>query len=102
MRWWLVQRISAAVMAGYILLLLARLAILQPKGYAAWQVFWQPVWWRMLTLVCFLGLVVHAWLGIRDVFRDYVFNPAWREWIQTAAELLLLFYLCWACYILWP
>lgn len=102
MRWWLVQRISAAVMAAYIVLLLARLLVLKPDSYVAWQAFWQPGWWRTLTMTCFLGLVIHAWLGVRDVLRDYVFNTTWREWMQTAVELLLLFYLCWACYILWP
>ncbi len=101
MRWWLVQRISATIMAGYILLFLGRLVVLEPGNYIAWQKFWNPAWWRVLSLACFVSLVIHAWLGVRDVLRDYVFNPVWREWVQTAVELLLLFYFCWACYILW-
>lgn len=101
MRLWLSQRISAVVMAVYVVLILLMLVIKQPRDYQAWLNFMSPWWWRALTLVFFISLFVHAWLGVRDVFKDYVFNLKLRASMQIVVDLLLIIYLCLVFYILW-
>jgi len=101
MRLWLAQRISAVVMAVYTVLFGLRLAIKQPAGYEAWQLFMAPSWWRILTLLFFISLYMHAWLGVRDVLKDYVFNLKLRVVLQTLVDVLLIVYLCWVSIILW-
>lgn len=101
MRLWLAQRLSAVVMAMYLLLFIVFFAIQQPSGYEAWLDFMSPWWWRGLTLLFFVSLFIHAWLGVRDVFKDYVFNLKLRALLQIVVDVLLIVYLCWVSIILW-
>ena len=101
MRIWLSQRLTALVMAFYIILLVVMLLIMQPAGFAAWQDFVSPIWFRLLTLIFFMCLFMHAWLGVADVLKDYVFNKALRAYMQIVVDILLLVYLVWVSIILW-
>jgi succinate dehydrogenase / fumarate reductase membrane anchor subunit len=101
MRMWLAQRISAVVMALYTVLFGLLILIKQPAGYEAWKLFMSPWWWRILTLLFFISLYMHAWLGVRDVLKDYVFNLRLRAVLQTLVDVLLIVYLCWVSIILW-
>lgn len=101
MRLWLAQRLSALVMAAYLFLLAMLIVFKQPQGYAAWHEIMAPWWWRLLTMLFFMSLVMHAWLGVRDVFKDYIFNLSLRAVLQVLVDVLLIIYLCWAGVILW-
>jgi succinate dehydrogenase / fumarate reductase, membrane anchor subunit len=101
MRLWLSQRLTALVMAFYIFAVLILLAIVQPSGHAAWHAFFAPIWFRAATLVFFMCLFMHAWLGVADVLKDYVFNKTLRAYMQIAVDLLLALYLFWLAFILW-
>jgi succinate dehydrogenase / fumarate reductase, membrane anchor subunit len=78
MRLWLSQRLSAVMMAIYIVFLIALLIIQQPSNYESWYVFVSPIWFRLVTLVFFISLFIHAWLGVSDVLKDYIFNKILR------------------------
>jgi succinate dehydrogenase / fumarate reductase, membrane anchor subunit len=101
MRLWLSQRLSAVVMAVYIVLLIAILAALQPNHHAAWRAVFAPIWMRLATLLFFISLFMHAWLGVSDVFKDYIFNKSLRAKLQLLVDVLLLVYLVWVSIILW-
>jgi succinate dehydrogenase / fumarate reductase, membrane anchor subunit len=101
MRLWLSQRLTAVVMTIYIVLLLVTVLITQPVGYAAWHAFVSPIWFRLATLLFFMCLFMHAWLGVADVLKDYVFNKALRAYLQLAVDVVLVLYLFWIIYILW-
>ena len=108
MRLWLSQRLTAVIMAIYIVFLLILLLIMQPFGhatwqenYAAWHAFVSPVWFRLTTLLFFMCLFMHAWLGVADVLKDYVFNKVLRAYLQMAVDIVLVLYLFWITYILW-
>ena len=108
MRLWLSQRLTALVMAVYIVLLLILLLIIQPFGhatwqenYAAWVEFVSPVWFKLATLLFFMSLFMHAWLGVADVLKDYVFNKTLRTYMQIAVDIALVGYLFWLMFILW-
>lgn len=101
MRLWLSQRLTALVMATYIIGMLILLAIIQPSSHAAWHGFFAPIWFRVATLVFFVCLFMHAWLGVADVLKDYVFNKTLRAYMQIGVDLLLVLYLFWLSFILW-
>lgn len=101
MRLWLAQRLSAVFMAAYLLMLALILLLKQPQGYADWYALMTPWWWRVFTLLFFVALLMHAWLGVRDVFKDYIFNLRLRAVLQIAVDALLIIYLVWAVFILW-
>ncbi|MES2579793.1 MAG: succinate dehydrogenase, hydrophobic membrane anchor protein [Pseudomonadota bacterium] len=101
MRLWLSQRLTAVVMAIYIVLLLIAVLIIQPVDYVAWYAFVSPIWFRLATLLFFMCLFMHAWLGVADVLKDYVFNKPLRAYLQMVVDVALMLYLFWIIYILW-
>lgn len=101
MRLWLAQRLSAVAMAAYLLLLALLVLLKQPQDYQGWYALMSPWWWRVLTLLFFVSLMMHAWLGVRDVFKDYIFNLRLRAVLQITVDVLLIVYLIWAGFILW-
>ena len=101
MRLWLAQRLSAVAMAAYLLGLALMLLIQQPVGYAGWLELMSPWLWRLFTLLFFVSLIMHAWLGVRDVFKDYIFNLKLRAVMQIVVDVLLIVYLIWSGVILW-
>ncbi|MDX1915026.1 MAG: succinate dehydrogenase, hydrophobic membrane anchor protein [Methylophilus sp.] len=101
MRQWLSQRISAIFLAGYSVLLVVLMLVQKPTNYAAWHAFFAPCWWRWLTLLFFASLIMHAWLGVSNVLKDYIFNVTLRAYLQILVELMLIVDLIWAALILW-
>ena len=101
MRLWLTQRLTALVMAIYVVGLVLLLVFKQPSNYLKWLGFMQPWWMRLSTLVFFISLFGHAWLGVQDVLKDYVFNLALRRVLHHLVILSLWLYFAWICVILW-
>lgn len=101
MRQWLMQRLSATLMAVYLLLLVLRVLMLSPTGFTQWQTFFPPLWWRALTWLFFALMLLHAWIGVRDVLRDYVSHLKTRTVLQLLVDASLLVDLIWLSRILW-
>lgn len=98
---WLVQRITAVVMAVYAVLFVGSVLICSPSGYEQWRAMFEPQWMRLASLLFFLSLFWHAWIGMRDIFMDYVKPTGVRLGLQVVVILLLVAYAAWAVQILW-
>jgi succinate dehydrogenase / fumarate reductase membrane anchor subunit len=97
----LLQRLTALVLAVYCLLLAARIAFAWPLDYVAWASIFVPLWMKVVTLVALAALLCHAWIGVRDIWMDYV-KPVWvRLTLQTLTALWLLACAVWSVQILW-
>ena len=101
MRFWLTQRLTALVMAVYLVLVILLFVIVQPKDFDAWRAFVAPIWFKLATILFFASVSTHAWLGVRDVLRDYVFHQGLRGYLQIVVDVLLVFYFVWLSFILW-
>ncbi|MHB9118356.1 MAG: succinate dehydrogenase, hydrophobic membrane anchor protein [Burkholderiales bacterium] len=101
LRGWLMQRVSAVVMALFTLALAGFLLSHQPLRFADWQALFQPHWMRLLTLLFFLSLYLHAWVGMRDILMDYIKPTLLRLGLHVAVLLLLGAYAIWTAQILW-
>jgi succinate dehydrogenase / fumarate reductase membrane anchor subunit len=101
LRGWLVQRVSAVVMALYAVLFAAALAAARPADYAAWKAFFAPGWMRIATLLFFASLFLHAWVGMRDILMDYVKPAGLRLALEVLVILALVGCAGWALQILW-
>ena len=101
MRIWLSQRLTALVMAAYSVLLFIALLIVRPNDYASWTAFASSLLFRISTFLFFISLSMHAWVGVRDVLRDYISNQVLRGYLQILVDLLLVIYIIWLSIILW-
>lgn len=72
LRAWLLQRATALYLAGYALYLLLFFILTPPRDYGAW-IAWIDNPLNAVGLMLFLGaLLLHVWVGFRDVLLDYV------------------------------
>ena len=71
LRDWILQRVTAVIMLVYTLALVLFL-LTMPSGFEAWRAFFQQTWVQVLTQTTILALLMHVWVGIRDVWMDYV------------------------------
>lgn len=97
----LAQRITAVIMAGYSILFVGLLLAEAPGSQQAWRELFAPQWMRLATLLFFLSLFWHAWIGMRDIFMDYVKPTGLRLACHVVAIALLIAYAAWAIQILW-
>ncbi|MCG8425837.1 MAG: succinate dehydrogenase, hydrophobic membrane anchor protein [Chromatiales bacterium] len=72
LRAWVLQRISAAYLGLYIIYMIGFFSFSPPESVAEWKAWvGSPVAGFALSLF-FALLLIHAWVGIRDVLIDYV------------------------------
>ena len=69
---WLLQRGAAVVMALTVPWLAWRISAAAPLDYGVWKSLFAPLWMRLVMLLFTLALALHAWVGMRDIFMDYV------------------------------
>lgn len=100
-RQWLLQRLTAVVMAGYTCFIVLALVVHRPLNYAAWKSIFSEMWFQVGTMLFVMALLYHAWVGMRDVLMDYLHDTTVRLTAQFAVGFVLLFYLVWTAAILW-
>jgi len=101
LRDWLAQRVTAIIMAVYTLILLVRFLLAKNISYEGWVGIFSEQWFRLATLVVFLALFYHAWVGVRDIWMDYIKPVALRLFLQVATIVWLVACAFWAVQILW-
>ena len=92
---WVLQRFSAIFLLFYIIYLLAVLLLAPPTSHAELKQWVASPWVSVSLTVFFTLLVVHIWVGLRDVVLDYLANAALRISVLAVIALLLLGSLFW-------
>jgi len=98
---WLLQRLTAVVMVLYTVFMVALLVMHSPATYADWHRLLTHNVVRIATMLFFVALLYHAWVGMRDILMDYIHATGLRLTLQFCVALVLLIYLIWAASILW-
>ena len=98
---WLLQRLTAVVMALYTVGFLVCIAMHAPSTYADWKALFSGTFVRLSTMLFLAALLYHAWIGMRDILMDYIRATGMRLALQTLVGLALLAYLIWSASILW-
>ena len=98
---WLAQRITAVLMVLYTLLIVAVFLFVRPGDFTAWKALFGYGWMRIATLLFFVSLFAHAWVGVRDILMDYIKPTGLRLALEVLVILALVSYGAWAAHILW-
>ena len=101
MRDWLAQRVTAIVMVVFTVILLVSFLTGQNFTYEGWAGLFARQWFKLFTMVTFFGLFYHVWVGIRDIWMDYIKPVGIRLTLQTLTVLWLLGCAAWTVQILW-
>ena len=98
---WLLQRATAGMLALVMPGLLVYFLIALPVDFAGWQALFAPLWLRISMLLAGLALALHAWVGMRDIFMDYVRPVGLRLALYLAVIVTLAATLVWLAAVLW-
>ena len=101
LRDWLSQRVTALIMALFTLALVVQILLPGPMGYEKWSGIFSAQWMKLLTFVTVLALLMHVWVGVRDILMDYVKPMVARLLLQVATLVWLIGCAGWAIQALW-
>ncbi|WP_166263688.1 succinate dehydrogenase, hydrophobic membrane anchor protein [Marinobacter caseinilyticus] len=97
---WIVQRVSAYVLALYTLFLLGFLVVTD-VSFESWSALFSHTWFRIFSLMALLSIGAHAWIGLWTVTTDYIKAAMPRFLVQAACGLTMFVYVVWGIQILW-
>jgi succinate dehydrogenase / fumarate reductase, membrane anchor subunit len=98
---WLAQRVTAVVMIVYTLLWLTVAMVHGGLDRALWQALFADVAFRVATMLFGIALLWHAWIGMRDIWMDYIKPAALRLALEAITVVVLISYGVWLASILW-
>ena len=101
LRDWLAQRITAIFMLLYTLLFVIMLLRVSALDHAAWRGLFTPQWMKLATLLFLLSVYYHAWIGVRNIFMDYIKHGGVRLALHSLVIAALIVYTAWSAQILW-
>ncbi len=105
---WMAQRVSAVVLAAYVLFLLGFIVCNPGLGYAEWQALLSNNAMRIFSLLTLVALSVHAWVGMWTISTDYLTHMALGKWatavrflFQAACGVVMFAFFVWGVQIFW-
>ena len=102
LRDWLAQRVTAVLMALFTLAVLAQLIFANgPLSYYLWAGIFSAQWMKVLTFTVILAMCYHVWVGVRDIWMDYIKPVALRLTLQVFSIVWLVGCAGWAIQVLW-
>lgn len=102
LRDWLAQRVTGVLMALFTFIVLAQVLLTKGSiGYEKWAGIFSTQWMKSLTFCVIIALLYHAWVGMREIFMDYIKPVALRLPLQVFAIVWLLGCAGWALQVLW-
>lgn len=98
---WILQRLTAVYMSGFVIFLFLHWIAAPVSGYQAWRQWVGSVPVRVATTLFFAGIIVHAWIGLRSVYMDYLHALWLRTAVVIVTAVMLAAVLVWALGVLW-
>lgn len=98
---WLMQRASALYMALFLVMFAGLLLAAGGLDYQSWRGLFRPLAMKVASLLFAAALLAHAWIGLREIFIDYLRVMAIRLPLLFLFGVLYLGCLVWAADILW-
>ena len=99
---WLAQRFTAALMVIFTFAVLAQVLLSKgPIGYDKWAGIFASQWMKVLTFAVVVALIWHVWVGMRNVWMDYIKPVGVRLTLQALTIAWLIGCAGWALQVLW-
>ena len=105
---WLIQRVSAVVIAVYVIGMLGFLIAQPDLDYGTWAAFMGSLPMQIANTLLLFSVAAHTWVGLWTVTTDYLTRLALggaatgvRLVAQALIGLLLLVYILWGLLMIW-
>lgn len=95
---WVIQRISAVVLAVYSLVLVG-FFLTNQVDFELWHAFMFSLPMKLFTLLAVISLAGHAWVGMWTVLTDYVKSVGLRFVLQSLIIVAIVVDVLWGALI---
>jgi len=72
LRTWLLQRLSAVYIAAFVIIFIGAWAGGGAVTYEVWRSWVARPFINIALILFILAIIMHAWVGVRDVIMDYI------------------------------
>jgi succinate dehydrogenase / fumarate reductase membrane anchor subunit len=97
----LAQRITAGLMALFTLLVVGQVLLIKgPIDYDKWAGIFSSQWMKVLTFTIIIALTYHVWVGVRDIWMDYIKPVSVRLGLQVFTIVWLTACAAWGAQVL--
>jgi succinate dehydrogenase / fumarate reductase membrane anchor subunit len=93
--------VVGALMALFTIVLILQVLFGAKLGYERWSAIFTAQWMKVLTFVVIVAMLIHAWVGMRDIWMDYVKPVAAKLALQVFTLVWLVGCAGWAVQVLW-
>lgn len=97
---WVMQRISAVVLAVYSVVMVC-FFLFNKVDFLAWHTFMTSLPMKLFSLLAVLSLVAHSWVGMWTVLTDYIKSSGLRLVLQLLIIIAIIVYLFWGILVFW-
>jgi succinate dehydrogenase / fumarate reductase, membrane anchor subunit len=101
LRDWIIQRVSAILMAIYSIGLIVYLVAHPGLSFSQWQSLFAHVWVKVATILFLVCIIYHAWIGVWTIFTDYIKSYIIRAILNFLVLLGLFACFFWGLLIVW-
>ncbi len=101
LRDWIIQRVSALLMAVYFVGIIVFFVAHPDVTYTDWYNLFSSMSVKIITLLLIVSLLWHAWIGIWTVITDYIKCSILRLTINSIVLLVLVAFFLAGLFILW-
>lgn len=101
---WLQQRITAIIMLAVAVVFLGFILVMAVKidaNIASWQAVFNCTVVKIIVQLFFAAMLLHAWVGMRDLWMDYIQCTAVRVTLHSLTLLWLLASLIYSIKVIW-
>jgi succinate dehydrogenase / fumarate reductase membrane anchor subunit len=100
LRSWLIQRFSAVYLAVFLVYLIIHFLMQESHGYEVWRTWLAHPAVALASAGFILALVLHGWVGVRDIILDYIHPLGLRLLLLALSGALLAASGLWAVRLL--
>jgi succinate dehydrogenase / fumarate reductase membrane anchor subunit len=90
LRDWVLQRVSAILMAVYSIGLILYILLHPDLSYQNWQILFAHRGMKVASSLFLACLLFHAWIGMWTIFTDYIKSYIIRAILNFLVQLMLV------------
>lgn len=101
---WLQQRITAVIMLVIAIVFLGFIfisAINVNSSFSSWHSLFSCTITKIVAQIFFAALLIHAWVGMRDIWMDYIQCSVIKLTLHTLTLLWLIASLVYSIKVIW-
>ena len=94
-------RATAVIIVLYVLWIVGFMLFKSDGSFIQWKSFFESNFNKVFTIITLISILIHAWIGLWQVFTDYVKNTLFRAILQFFVVTVLMVYVIYGFFILW-